>query len=270
MPKPALGQHYLIDRGVLRRIVDAAELRPSDTVLEVGPGRGGLTKELVDGAGTVLAIEMDAALADSLPGRLNNPPNLTVMCGDARTFDLGPVSSIPGGYKVVANLPYYAASPIVRRFLEAPVKPSLMVVTVQKEVAEVMVAKPGRMGILSVGIQFYGEPEIVCIVPPRSFRPAPRVTSAVVCINVRPAPVVQVDNVPAFFSVVQAGFAAPRKQLRNSLALGLKRPPTEAEHLLVSAGLDHHRRPATLSIPEWARLYQTCVEETAAEGAGVR
>ena len=251
-------------------MVDAAELQPGDTVVEVGPGRGVLTKELAYRVGAVLAIEMDTALAGALPGRLNNPGNLTVICGDARTFDLGLVSSIPGGYKVVANLPYYAASPIVRRFLEAPVQPSLMVVTVQKEVAQAMAAKPGRMGILSVRTQFYGEPKIVCTVPPRSFRPEPRVTSAVVRINIRPGPVVQVENVPAFFSVVQAGFAAPRKQLRNSLALGLKRPATEVEQLLIRAGLDHHRRPATLSIPEWARLYQTCVEETAAESAGVR
>ncbi|MQF69145.1 ribosomal RNA small subunit methyltransferase A [SAR202 cluster bacterium AD-804-J14_MRT_500m] len=260
MRKPSLGQHFLIDPTVLQRIVEAGEINELDTVVEVGPGKGVLTRELVARAKSVMAIEIDSTLARNLSGELNNPTNLTVLCEDARTYGFDTDSSLSESYKVVANLPYYAASLIVRRFLESAIKPSLMVVTLQKEVAEAMVAKPGRMSILSVGTQFFGIPRIVCTVMPSAFRPSPRVTSAVVRIDVRSRPAVNVTNIVDFFAVVHAGFAAPRKQIRNSLALGIGFSASEAEQLLTAAGIDHQRRPSTLCIFEWAHLYHTYLD----------
>ena len=266
MPRRALAQHFLVDQDVLRRILQAADLSPQDTVVEVGPGRGVLTRELVKGTRRVVAIEVDSELAGALVSRLGCPSNLTVLEADARTVDLGRALGPDRTYKVVANLPYYAANPIIRRFLEAERRPSVMVVTVQKEVADAMVASPGKMGLLSVGVQFYGVPRIVCTVPPEAFRPTPKVSSAVVRIDLRPQPAVQVDDVEGFFSLVQAGFSAPRKQLRNSLTLGLGVSPKEAEGILNRVPVEHQRRPATLSLEEWAALYRAYRRGAAGEG----
>ena len=253
----ALGQHFLIDGDILQNIISAAKLDPQDTVVEVGPGLGALTQPLVNRAKMVVAIEMDSRLAASLPRRLGNPPNLRVINADAREVGLAQVLGQEREYKLVANLPYYAANPILRRFLEAEGQtPSLMVVTLQREVAESMVAEDGRMSLLAVGIQFYGIPRIVCSVPPAAFNPRPEVTSAVVRIDVLPRPAVEVESVGEFFDVVRAGFSAPRKQLRNSLALGLGVSGDQAGRLLDLAGLNPKRRPENLNLIEWRDLYR--------------
>ena len=266
MARQALAQHYLVDQGVLANIIQAADLSLNDTVVEVGPGRGVLTLELVKAAGRVVAVELDTELASSLPRRLGNPPNLSVLHADARRVDLGDL----GDYKVVANLPYYAANPLVRRFLEAKHKPLYMVVMVQMEVAESMAALPGKMSLLSVGVQFYGSPKIICIVPPSSFRPPPKVNSAVLRIDVLPNPRQEVDDVPRFFKLAQAGFAAPRKQIRNSLALGMKWPSEQAGDFLKRSGIDARRRPGSLNIEEWIELYKAYMDGGFAEGDGLR
>ena len=266
MPRQALAQHFLVDQGVLARIIQAADLSSKDTVVEVGPGQGVLTRELVRTAGRVVAVELDPELAASLTRRLGNPPNLTVLQADARTVDLGHL----GDYKVVANLPYYAANPLVRRFLEAKHKPLYMVVMVQREVAESMAALPGRMSLLSVGVQFYGTPQIICTVPPSSFRPPPKVDSAVLRIDVLPRPRPKVDDVPRFFKLVQAAFAAPRKQIRNSLALGMTVSGDQAGDFLKRAGIDARRRPGSLNLEEWIELYRAYRDGWFAEGDGLR
>ena len=156
---------------------------------------------------------------------------------------------------MVANLPYYAANPIVRRLLESQPKPEVLVVMVQQEVAKNMVAGPGNMGILSVATQFYARAKMVCSVPPKYFRPPPKVTSAVVRLEVLPNPAVEVESEEDFFQVVRAGFAAPRKQLRNSLSQGLGIEPAVGGRILQQAGIDATRRPQTLDIPEWASIY---------------
>ena len=239
MARQALAQHFLVDQGVLANIIQASDLSLNDTVVEVGPGRGVLTRELVKAAGRVVAVELDSELASSLPRRLGNPPNLTVLHADARRVDLDNLAD----YKVVANLPYYAANPLVRRFLEAEHKPLYMVVMVQREVAESMAALPGKMSLLSVGVQFYGSPKIICTVPASSFRPPPKVDSAVLRIDVFPHPRQAVDDVPRFFKLAQAGFAAPRKQIRNSLALGMKWSAEQAGDFLKHSDIDARRRP---------------------------
>ena len=254
--RKALGQHFLNDSRIVGRILAAADIHPDDLVLEIGPGLGVLTRKLVQLAGKVVAVEVDGELAGSLPSRLNHPPNLHVAQGDARTIDFSPLLGDASSYKVVANLPYYAANPIVRRFLEADSPPELLVVMVQKEVAESMLAWPGGMTMLSVATQFYATPSLVCNVPPRSFRPPPTVRSAVVRLDVRPSPAVAVQDPRAFFDLVRAGFSAPRKQLRNSLSHGLGEHPGLVAQLLADLELDGSRRAETLTLDEWASIYR--------------
>ena len=260
-PRKALGQHFLVDRDVLDRILDASELQPQDTVVEVGPGPGILTRHLVRTARKVIAIEIDSRLATSLAETLNSPPNLSVVNADARDVDLTQLLKDESDYKLVANLPYYAANPILRRFLESGQRsPSFIVAMVQKEVARSMVAERGRMSLLAVGIQLYGIPRIVCDVPPRAFYPPPKVTSAVVKIDVRPRPAIEVEDVEEFFDMVRAGFSAPRKQLHNSLSQGLGVSSDQANRLLELAGLDPRKRAENLSLEDWGELYQAARE----------
>ena len=240
---------------MLNRIVATAEVGPQDLVLEVGPGPGALTRRLVECGAHVVAIELDPRLCAELPARLGNPPNLTMVEGDARKFDIESLVGPQTLYKVASNLPFYAANPIIRRFLEAKVQPRLMVVTVQMEVAQGMTAMPGQMGFLSVAVQYYATANLVCAVPPQAFRPPPKVTSAVVRLEIRDAPPVVVADREAFFALVRAGFSSPRKQLRNSLAHGLGLPTSSVGQLLTSLDLDGTRRPATLSLDEWALVY---------------
>lgn len=254
-PRKSLGQHFLTDEAIVSQIMDAAELSDQDTVLEIGPGRGVLTRKLVERAGRVIALELDQKLADSLPQRLNNPSNLTVALGDARFMDISTLVVPQTHYKVVANLPYYAANPIVRYILENELKPSLMVVMLQKEVAQNMLANPGEMGLLSVATQFYAVGRLVCQVSPQSFWPPPKVSSSVVRLDVRLSPAVEVDNAEGFFNLVRAGFTARRKQLKNSLSHGLGLTGIETTSFLESAGIDGRRRAETLTMEEWAQIY---------------
>jgi 16S rRNA (adenine1518-N6/adenine1519-N6)-dimethyltransferase len=251
--KKGLGQHFLIDRGVLEKIISAAQLASTDTVIEIGPGLGILTEELLKRAGKVISIEVDPKLASSLQKRLSKFANLTVINADVLQLDLQELID-KKNCKVVANLPYYIAAPILRHFLEASPKPSLMVVMVQKEVGQSIVAQPGDMSILGISVQLYGKPTIVDYVPAQSFYPEPKVDSAIVRIEVYPRPAVDVANIAGFFEIVKAGFSAPRKQIRNSLALGLQLDSADVVELLKQAGIAPQRRPETLSLEEWASL----------------
>ncbi len=262
-----LGQHFLIDQGVLQTIVQAAGLTPDDVVIEIGPGLGVLTTELAGQAGWVVAVELDSKLATALKRTLASANNVTIINGDILRVDpvalleeprTGLPQAIDGslGYKVVANLPYYITSAVIRRFLEASVRPRLMVVMVQKEVAEAIVARPGRMSLLSVSVQFYGEPAIVGYVAAGSFYPPPEVDSAILKIALHPEPVVAVGDSEGFFGLVRAGFAAPRKQIANSLAQGLGISKDEVLPLLEKAALGPGRRAETLALSEWARLWR--------------
>ncbi len=258
--KKSLGQHFLVDARALDRIVRAADLSSQDTVIEIGPGLGVLTRRLARHARRVIAVESDRLLAEALPEILIGLNNVTIVNADALETD--PVSlletyspdNISVGYKVVANIPYYITSPILRHFLEATSKPSLMVVMLQKEVGQAIVSRPGDLGILAVSVQFYGRPSIVGKVPAASFYPQPKVDSVILRIEVYQQPPVSVSDPDRFFEIVKAGFSAPRKQLRNSLAQGLNLPPHQAEELLHKATLDPKRRAETLSLQEWARL----------------
>ena len=261
--KKSLGQHFLIDDAVLEKILDAAALTTDDVVIEVGPGLGLMTAELAKRAGWVIAIELDNRLAEIL-GETIGAENVIVLNEDVLGTD--PAALLKGSaphfppnlrsYKVVANLPYYITSPVLRHFLEAPVKPSTMVVMVQKEVAKIITAAPGDRSVLSIAVQFYGRPSIVTDVPATAFFPPPEVDSAVVKIDVYKKPPVAVDNVDGFFKLVRAGFTAARKQVANSLAKGLNLPKEDVLALLDKVKIDPQRRAETFTLEEWAALYK--------------
>jgi 16S rRNA (adenine1518-N6/adenine1519-N6)-dimethyltransferase len=237
--------------------VSAADISPEETIVEIGAGLGVLTRELAARARAVVAVEVDEKLCLHLRQNLQAHPNVTVVCADV--LSLSPArlleeARVSGAYAVVANLPYYIAAPVLRHFLEGDPPPRRLVVMLQREVAESIAAGPGRMSLLGVAVQFYGRPHLLFGVPPRAFHPPPKVRSAVLRIDVGEGPRVEVPNASAFFEVVRAGFSAPRKQLRNSLAQGLGLPATEAGALLSAAGIDPRRRPQELSIEEWAAL----------------
>ncbi len=253
--RKGLGQHFLIDEQALQLVASAADLTPADVVIEVGPGLGVLTVELARRAGRVIAVELDNKLAALLKETLSAFTNVTIVNKDI--LDIDPVSLVGATtpYKVVANLPYYITSPVLRHFLEASAKPDLMVVMVQKEVAETIAAEAGDKSLLSISVQLYGKPGIVGYVPAESFHPAPKVASAVLRIDVYPQPAVAVEE-KGFFALVRAGFSAARKQIANSLAQGLGLPRAEVLPMLEKAGIAPQRRAETLSLEEWARLWR--------------
>ncbi len=258
--KKGLGQHFLVDGGYLKHILAAAELSKNDAVIEVGPGLGILTRALAERAGRVLAVEKDEDLTSLLKDNLRDFSNLTVVNHDIMKTDIPAlIGDLHLGtstrYKVVANLPYYVASPVLRLFLEAHTKPERLVVMVQKEVARQISAQPGDMSLLSVGVQLYGQPKIIKYVPARAFYPPPEVDSAILRIAVYPSPLVEVET-DSFFVLVRAGFSAARKQIANSLAHGLALPKEDVMLFLSAAGIDARRRAETLSIEEWGALWQ--------------
>ena len=257
-PKKSLGQHFLIDHKVLSRIIVAAGLDSEDWVIEVGPGLGILTRELAKKAKRVIAVELDTRLVSSLPQTLADFPNVSIVNADILQTDPAELLASYGNreipsYKVVANLPYYITSPTLRHFLEARHKPTLMVVMVQKEVGEAIVAKPGEMSLLALSVQFYSQPTIVDFVPARSFYPPPKVDSVILRLELYKEPPVKVAEAK-FFKLARAGFCAPRKQLHNALAKGLGMPPSEVVALLKKVGIDPKRRAETLELGEWAKL----------------
>jgi 16S rRNA (adenine1518-N6/adenine1519-N6)-dimethyltransferase len=261
--RKGLGQHFLVDKEVLEVITAAAEVTPEDIIVEVGPGLGILTEALARKAGGVIAIELDDRLAALLKKTLASFDNVTIINDDVLNIEPGDLLVGWGAnpvYKVVANLPYYITSPVLRHFLDTTVKPKVMIVMVQKEVAEAIAAKPGDMSLLSISVQFYGKPEIVSYVPAQSFYPAPEVDSAVLRINLYPQPAVAVDE-GGFFELVRAGFAAPRKQIANSLSQGLGLPKAGVLPLLEKADIDWQRRAETLTLEEWARLWRVFEEK---------
>jgi 16S rRNA (adenine1518-N6/adenine1519-N6)-dimethyltransferase len=260
-PRKSLGQHYLQDRAALARIAQAAELGPQDVVLEIGPGPGNLTEELVRVAGAVVAVELDDALIEPLRRRFAGRDNLHVVHADILQCDVaelvGPHLARLGAssrYKVVANLPFYITSAVVRRLLESAPRPELLVLMVQLEVAQRMAAAPPDMSILGVSVQFYTEAHIVDRIPPGAFYPPPKVSSAVIRLDTRPSPAVDGSDVQAFFRLVRAGFAHKRKQLRNSLSRELCRPAAEVDVILRAAGISPMARAETLTVEDWGRV----------------
>jgi 16S rRNA (adenine1518-N6/adenine1519-N6)-dimethyltransferase len=253
--RKGLGQNFLVDPIALRRVVDAAGLEAKEAVVEVGAGVGNLTRLLAERAGQVVAVEVDGQLVAVLREQVHDLPNVQVLQADVLGIsDFG----FPHlGYVAVGNLPYYITSAVLRHFLEGEPRPGRLIFTVQREVAERIVATPGDMSVLAVSVQFYGRPQIVARVAAGAFYPVPQVDSAVVRIVAGLEPEVTLGpgvDERTFFRVVRAGFSQKRKTLRNSLSGGLPRPPAEVEAALHQVGIDPRRRAQTLSLEEWAML----------------
>lgn len=260
-PNKRLGQNFLIDQKVLESIVEAGHVKRQDMVIEIGPGLGVLTDELCKKASIVLAIELDRRFINILQDTLNQYENFRLIQGDVLKLDLSSLireQNFTGEIKVVANLPYYITTPVIMKFLEEAIPLNSIVVMVQKEVAQRITASPGGKdyGALSVAVNFYGLPEVVCNVPPSSFIPQPEVDSSVIKINIAKEPRVDVNNKELFFRVVKASFSQRRKTIQNSLSnSGLfKLNKSEIKEVLNSIGIDENQRPETLSIFDFGNL----------------
>jgi 16S rRNA (adenine1518-N6/adenine1519-N6)-dimethyltransferase len=261
-PSKGLGQNFLVDENALHKVVKAAEISEQDLVLEVGPGLGSLTRYLVATARQVIAVELDKKLLPALHETLASIDNVEIVIGDI--LKLNPADLLSSGqqssgwgqtsYKVVANIPYYITSALIRHLLEAEIQPSRIVLTLQKEVAQRICAEPPKLSLLALSVQVYGQPKIVAKIPAGSFYPPPKVDSSVVTIELYPDPLIPNHLLPDFFRLAKAGFSQKRKTLRNSLSAGMGWPKDQAGAILVEAGIDPQRRAQTLSLKEWETL----------------
>lgn len=251
----SLGQHWLHDRGALAAIVDSANVKPGETVLEIGPGLGTLTSEIFRRDACVVAVEYDADLARKLPGQFPGK-DLTVHNQDILQFNL---NSMPAGYKVVANVPYYITSKIVDMLVRAENKPAVAVLLVQKEVAERIAAKPGHMSLLALSAQIYTKASLGAYVPRNLFTPPPKVDSQVVVLEFLDEPLVTTQDAKAFWRMAHAGFSEKRKKLRSSIAAGLRITKLDAEQLLRRANINPDSRAEDLSINDWRQLAKDVV-----------
>lgn len=253
-----LGQNFLIDDQVLEKIVCTADIQPDDIVLEIGAGIGNLTRHLAVHASQVLAVEIDEHILGLLEEVTGELKNVRIIPGDILTLRFNQIFQnvlSPGqSFLVVANIPYYITSAVIRHLLEAPIKPTRIVLTIQREVAQRICAAPGELSLLALSVQVYGKPSIVARIPAGAFYPPPQVDSAVVRIDMYPQPVIETARLDDFFRVARAGFSQKRKTLRNSLSSGLGLPHDKIEDQLAFAGIDPNRRAETLSLPEWERL----------------
>lgn len=248
-----LGQNFLQDPSALETIASAAQIQPTDTVLEIGPGLGSLTRYLAVLARRVVAVELDADLIPPLRAVAAPYENVHIVHGDILKLDPGELIH-DADYLVAANIPYYITSAIIRHLLENRPKPRRIVLTIQKEVAIRVCAAPGDMSLLALSVQVYGRPHIAARIPAGAFFPAPKVDSAVLTIDVYPKPLIEAESLDTFFKLIKAGFGQKRKTLRNSLSSGLRLHPTKAAELLTKAEIDPMRRAETLSIEDWRRL----------------
>ena len=253
-PKKSLGQNFLFDPIVLARIVETAAVTKEDSVLEIGPGLGHLTRYLASAAGEVTAVELDNRFIPILNQELAAYPNVTILHGDI--LDQPPNSLFETPYKVVANVPYYITGAIVRHLLSAQNKPTSMVMTVQKEVAERITAVPPKMSLLAVSVQYYGQAQLITTIKAGAFWPRPGVDSAVLRIDLHPQPLLPPPQEKQFFTLVKVGFSQKRKQLQKNLRqLSISR--TQINLALKHAGIDGRRRAETLTIAEWQNLLHT-------------
>jgi len=293
-PKKQLGQNFLVNESILPTIIKAAEIKPGDVVIEVGPGYGVLTEPLLSAGAKVFAIEKDFDLIAGLTQKFGNNKNLKIVHQDALFFDVdGMLASLRGAnatkqsdsslraqakqsnkdrhghdnslamtYKVVANLPFNIASPIIRKFLESANPPELMVLMVQKEVAEKITAKPGNRerGILTLAVEFYGSSEIIADVPKTSFRPQPKVDAAIIKIEpFKPRTRFEGKQVESklFFRIVKAGFSAKRQQIHNSLTATLRLPKDQVRDILLRSSINPTERAEDLTLEDWINLSKT-------------
>jgi len=252
-PKKKLGQNFLVDGAILLRIVESAEIAKSTQVLEIGAGLGSLTFFLAQAASHVVAVEIDQALLPIARQFLQDCSNIDLIEGDILKIDISSLH-LPDGYTVVANIPYYITSAIIRKLLTAKDKPSRMVLTIQEEVAERICARAGEMNLLALSVQVFGEPTTVLKIPASAFYPTPKVDSVTLRIDLFSQPAVPEDKLDIFFRLIKAGFSQKRKMLRNTQAAGNNIPRKQIDILLEKSGIVPQRRAQTLSMEEWKIL----------------
>jgi len=249
-PSKGFGQNFLIDKDVLKKIIQAAEISPKEVVLEIGPGVGNLTQELAKKAKKVIAIEKDPKMVEILKENLKNFNNIEAIQGDILKIENRELKI--RNYKIVANLPYYIVSPVTRKFLDSEFSPREMILMVQKEVAQRICAKPPDMSLLAVSVQLYAKPEIIFYVPKESFWPQPKVDSAVIKLKVKNEGMKINKNL--FFKIAKAGFSQPRKQILNNLSKELKSDKEEVRFWLLKNNVQPSRRAETLKVEDWLEL----------------
>lgn len=252
-PKKSLGQNFLADPSGLNKVIQAAGLSPDDTVLEIGAGLGSLTVLLAQTVRRVIAVEIDRGLIAPLTEAVSEYDNVRIVEGDILKIPPEELN-LGEAYLVVANIPYYISSAIIRRLLETQNRPARIVLTVQQEVAVRICAKDGKFSLLALSVQVFGVPRIQARIAAGCFYPAPDVDSAVLSITLFPQPLIATEELDAFFRLARAGFSQKRKTLRNTLSAGLGLPAVQAESLLAAAEIDPRRRAETLSIAEWGQL----------------
>ncbi len=247
-PSKYLGQYFLVDKRILKKITETARLTKEDTVIEIGPGIGTLTQELAKIAKKVIAVEKDEKMCQILKETLK----LQIVNEDILKLQIKNLKLKINKYKIVANLPYYIASPVIRKFLEADFPPKEMVLLIQKEVAQRICAKPGKMSILAIAVQFYAKPEIIKIVSKKAFWPVPKVDSAILRIG----QIFQPKNIDKnrFFKTVKIGFSSPRKQLVNNLSNGLKLNKGRVKEILKKIKINPKARAQELSVKDWIKI----------------
>jgi len=255
-PSKGLGQNFLVDDEILSEIVRIAEIPADSTVLEIGPGLGGLTRYLAEAADDVVAVELDRRMIPPLKEVLKEYDHVRIIQGDILEIDPDSLIVDPA-YSVVANIPYYITSAVIRHLLNAKTKPRRIVLTVQKEVAQRICAQPGDLSLLALSVQIFGSVSIPLTIPADAFFPQPKVDSSVVKIDVYTEPLVSVAELDDFFRLAKAGFGQKRKTLRNSLSSDLRLSTSEVEAALAKAGIDPMRRAETVSIEEWKRLVES-------------
>lgn len=252
-PDKSLGQNFLVDPASLRKVVEAAELTLQDNVLEIGAGLGSLTYDLAAVAAQVTAVEFDRRLIPALSEAVGGLPNVRLINDDILSIDLGELMN-GDEYSVVANIPYAITSILIRRLMEAPDPSRLVVLTVQREVAERIVAVPGEMSLLALSVQVYGRPSIRGWIPPEAFFPRPKVDSAVLRIDAGEEPGVATELIEPIFQLARAGFAQRRKKLINALSSGLGTNREEILGWFGHAGVPADSRAQELTLESWERL----------------
>lgn len=257
-PDKRLGQNFLVDHASIRKVIEASGLQKQDIILEIGAGLGNLTRHLAARTRQVVAVELDDRLVPALRQVLEPFPNVRIVQGDILSLSPSDLFHPPldGGYLVVANIPYYITSALIRHLLESSPPPQRICLTVQVEVAERICANPGDLSLLALSVQVYGSPRIAARIPAGAFYPPPKVDSAVVRVDLYPQPVIPTHQLDGFFRLTKAGFGQKRKTLRNALVNGLHQPASQIESLLHTAGIDPRRRAETLSLAEWKTLVE--------------
>jgi 16S rRNA (adenine1518-N6/adenine1519-N6)-dimethyltransferase len=252
LPKKSLGQNFLVNPAALKKVVEAAGIEPDQDVLEIGPGLGSLTRYLCVAARRVVAVEIDQNLIPILQDVLRPYSNITIVHNDI--LKVSPGEWMQPGYQVIANIPYYITSAVIRHLLEADCRPLRLSLTIQREVAERICAPVGDLSLLALSVLVYGKPSIAARIPAGAFHPAPKVDSSVLRVDLYRESVIPPTHIDTFFKLAKAGFGQKRKTLRNSLSSGLGRPASEIAALLENNGIDPQRRAETLSLEEWRVL----------------